>query len=144
MTRFEAIETLFDEVRLGMHRIVQVSEALHADGPISLGMRGVLEFLWKNGEATVPQIARSRHVTRQHIQSLVNELLTLRLVGLGDNPAHRRSALVGLTREGERAFRRMRDAERRALGGLKMDANQADLDAAARTLRAVRSALEAL
>lgn len=142
MTRFEALEGLFDEVRLGLHRIVQVTEALHADEPVSLGMRAVLEFLSRNGDASVPQIARSRHVTRQHVQSLVNALADLSLVALRDNPAHRRSPLVALTTDGERAMRRLRNAERRAFGGLRIDATNADLEAATRTLRAVRSALE--
>ena len=38
-------------------------------------MRAVLEFLLRNSDSTVPTIARKRHVTRQHIQSLVNPLL---------------------------------------------------------------------
>ncbi len=142
MKRHEALEALFDEIRLGMHRIVQVAEALHADEPVSLGMRGVLEFLTKYGAATVPHIARSRHVTRQAIQALVNALLEQRLVELQTNPAHRRSALVAMTNRGERMIRNLRSVERRAFDGVKIDASIGDLDAATRTLRAVRLSLE--
>jgi hypothetical protein len=38
-------------------------------------MRAVLEFLSRHGPASVPQIARRRFVTRQHIQALVNGLM---------------------------------------------------------------------
>lgn len=141
MTKVEAIERLFDEVRLTMHRVVQVTEALHADEPVTLGMRAVMEFLLRNGDVTVPDIARRRHVTRQHIQSLVNPLLELGLVATRDNPAHQRSPLVTLTAEGRRRMRRMQRRERRAFGAMDIGASNDELEAAARTLRAVRSGL---
>ena len=43
------IEALLDEVRLLYHRMVQVGEQLHADEPVTLGMRAVLEFILRNG-----------------------------------------------------------------------------------------------
>lgn len=138
---FEALEALFDEVRLSVHRLVQVSEALHADEPLTLGMRAVLEFLRRRGEATVPDIARRRHVTRQHIQTLVNSLVEPGLVELRENPAHRRSPLVALTPAGERAIRRMQRKERRVFGRMAADVPDVEIEAATRTLRAVRNAL---
>jgi DNA-binding MarR family transcriptional regulator len=80
-------------------------------------------------------------VTRQHIQALVNDLLELRLVSLDDNPAHRRSALVRLTPEGQKGIERMRQRERRFFDGLKLKARPDDLRRAAATLSAVREAL---
>lgn len=142
MDRFEALEALFDEVRLGMHRVVQVTEALHANEPITLGMRAVLEFLARGGAATVPQIARSRHVSRQHIQTLANPLLDAGLVALADNPAHRRSPLLELTASGAKTIRRLRAKERRAFAAMPIDASVAQLQAATRTLRAVRLSLQ--
>lgn len=132
-----AFEALCNEIRLAMHRLVQVGEAVHADEPVTLGMRGVLEFLERNGDATVPQIARSRHVTRQHIQSLVNSLVEGGWVALRDNPAHRRSPLVSLTRAGARQILRMRRKERRAFAAMPIEATDAQIEAATRTLRRV-------
>src|SRR5512133_2203110 len=106
------LDELLDEVRLLWHVMVQAAERLHEDEPITLGMRGVLEFLARSGPTAVPDIARSRHVTRQHVQGLVNDLLELRLVSLDDNPAHRRSALVRLAPEGQKAIDRMKRRER--------------------------------
>lgn len=141
MKHVEALEALFDEVRLAMHQLVQVSEALHADEPVTLGMRAVLEFLLRNGPATVPHVARRRHVTRQHIQSLVNPLAAQRLVELVENPAHQRSPLVRLTRPGERLIRRMQRKERRAFARRAREVSDAEIEAATRTLRAVRESL---
>lgn len=135
------LEDLLDQVRLVWHVMVQAAERLHEREPITLGMRAVLEFLARNGPTAVPGIARSRHVTRQHIQGLVNDLLELRLVSLEDNPAHRRSALVRLTSEGQKAMDRMKRRERQFFDGLELKARPDDIRAAAATLSKVRQAL---
>ncbi len=136
------MEELINEVRLGVHRVAQLSDELHAAEPITVGMRGVLEFLLLNSGSTVPTIARSRHVTRQHIQSLVNPLLEQKLVELQSNPAHRRSPLVALTRSGEEMIRRMRKREKRFFEAMSDDVSEQQITAAAQTLRAVRAQIE--
>jgi DNA-binding MarR family transcriptional regulator len=64
------------------------------------GTWGLLRGLVLNGPMTVPEIARARPVARQHIQKLVNELAADGLVEMIDNPAHKRSRLVTITRKG--------------------------------------------
>ncbi len=137
------IETLLNEVRLLYHRIIQMGEQLHAGESVTLGMRAVLEFLLKNGPTTVPDIARSRSVTRQHIQSLVNALLEQDLVVFEENPLHKRSSFVTLTKEGERVIRRMRKRESQLYQATKFAVKRNDLKTAARTLKYVRDALRA-
>ena len=136
-----SIDELLDQVRLLWHVTVQAGERLHEGEAVTLGMRAVLEFLEANGPRAVPEIARSRHVTRQHIQVLVNGLLDLRLVSLDDNPAHRRSSLVRLTPVGQKAIARMRKRERHFLDGLELSARPDELRRAAGVLKAVREAL---
>jgi DNA-binding MarR family transcriptional regulator len=135
------MEALLDQVRLLWHVLGQVADRLHED-EVTLGMRAVLEFLDREGPKAVPEVARSRRVTRQHIQALVNDLLELHLVVLDANPAHRRSALIRLTDEGQEAFRRMKRRERRFFDDLDLKARPGDLRQAAATLKAVREALE--
>ena len=53
----KALEGLIDELRLSLHRVTRVAEQLHADEPIPIGMRAVLEYLLLNSESTVPAIA---------------------------------------------------------------------------------------
>ena len=55
------------------------------------------------GAATVPSIARELLLTRQAVQKQVDLLAQRGLVALKENPAHRKSPLVGLTREGHLA-----------------------------------------
>jgi DNA-binding MarR family transcriptional regulator len=134
------LETLLDEVRLLWHAAVESAERLHEQEPVTLGMRAVLEYLHTHGTAAVPQMARSRLVTRQHIQVLVNSLLESGLVAMAENPAHRRSGLVRLTDVGRRTFERMRRRERGLLEQVRLDRTR-DVRRAAETLRAVREAL---
>ena len=103
----EAFQELVGEVQLLFHRLKAVSEELHEDAGISTAMRGVMRDLYVNGPQTVPQMARSRPVSRQHIQTIVNSLLEANLVELTDNPAHRRSHLVQLTPEGRSAMKKI-------------------------------------
>lgn len=135
------IEALLNEVRLLFHRAVQVGEGLHAREPVTLGMRAVLEYLLLNGPATVPQIARRRLVTRQHIQTLVNQLLEQELVARAPNEAHRRSSLVALTPAGRRLIERMRSREARLYARAAADLDRRSVGAATRTLADVRAAL---
>ncbi|MGH9215889.1 MAG: MarR family transcriptional regulator, partial [Acidimicrobiales bacterium] len=86
---FTDVETLADEVRLHYHALVRLAGALHGALKVSAPMRAVLEFLQAQGPTPVPRIARSRGVSRQHVQTIVNELLDDGLVELRDNPAHR-------------------------------------------------------
>jgi DNA-binding MarR family transcriptional regulator len=137
----KAFEELINELRLSLHRVTQVAEQLHAEEPISIGMRAVLEFLQKNSDSTVPAIAQSRHVSRQLIQTLVNALLEQELVALVDNPIHRRSPLVSLTREGEKMLQRMRRREHRYFEALPSSVSSARIIAATKTLRAIRGEL---
>lgn len=141
MALSDDLSELLSEVRRLYHRIVDVGETLHADEPITLGMRGVLEQLERSGPATVPNIARSRSVTRQHIQTQVNALLDEALVTLEPNPGHKRSSLVALTSSGERLIRRMRQRESRLLESIDFGVSRGQIRTATSALREIESAL---
>lgn len=137
----EALEELINELRLLMNQVVQTAERLHADESVTLAMRAVLEFLHRNGSAAVPDIARQRRVTRQHIQVIVNDLLAASLVTLEANPRHKRSSLIALTPEGSATIARMRDRERHYFDAIDLGVTAAELDSSARTMAAIRKAL---
>jgi DNA-binding MarR family transcriptional regulator len=136
----EAMAELIDEVRALFHVLKAAAERVHDEGESSAARRGVLLGLHKNGPQTVPQIARSRPVSRQHIQVVVNGLLDDGLVELMPNPAHKRSHLVALTLDGRTRVRAVAAREAAILRGLETKPAAADLLGAARTLAAVRSA----
>ncbi len=141
MTTATPLEALLDEVRLTWHAMSRAGERLHARERVTLGMRGVLEFLALNGPSTVPHVARSRKVTRQHVQAIVNALVELRLAALAPNPAHERSPLIRLIPEGERVIQRMRERERRFFERAGTGRDEDGLRRAAEILRTVRETL---
>lgn len=136
------VEVLADEVRLHYHALVRLAGALHGGLRVTAPMRAVLEFLQARGPTPVPRIARSRGVSRQHIQTIVNELLHEGLVELRDNPAHRRSCLVALTAAGHATIAGIRDTERIVLSDAFSDIDADAVRAATQTLRAVRRRID--
>ena len=142
MKEFSPIEELVNELRLSLQRITRIAEEIHAEEPISIGMRGVLEFLLRHSSATVPTIARSRHVSRQLIQSHVNALSEEGLIRFEDNPAHRRSQMVTLTPRGEAMIERMRRREGAIFAEVAASVSDRRIGEATRTLRSIRSALK--
>jgi DNA-binding MarR family transcriptional regulator len=135
------VESLLNEVRMLFHRAVQVAEELHSEEEVSLGMRAVLEFLLREGPATVPEIARRRFVTRQHIQTLANAVVERGLATLEPNPAHRRSRLVALTPAGRALIERMRRRELQLYVRTDFEVTGEAMRQAARTLARVRKGL---
>ncbi len=137
----ESVTSVIDEVRLLNNRLIELVEDLHRDSGISASQRAVLEFIHRHGPATVPTIARTRGVTRQHIQTISNELRTLDLVEPQENPAHQRSPMITLTHNGQRTIEHIfqREREHLAVNVSGLDDNQ--LRSAAQTLADLRHAL---
>jgi DNA-binding MarR family transcriptional regulator len=71
------------------------------------GAFGFIGSLAMLGPLTVPQIAKMRPTSRQRMQRLADELAAEGIVSFVENPKHRRSKLVQLTRKGEARYREM-------------------------------------
>mgnify|MGYP001415316679 CR=1 FL=1 len=73
------------------------------------GEWGCLRMLALEGEQTVPEMARSRPVSRQHCQNIINALHQQGLVEFLENPRHRTSHLVAITKKGRARYQAMTD-----------------------------------
>jgi DNA-binding MarR family transcriptional regulator len=71
------------------------------------GAFGFMRSLALLGPLTVPQIAQMRPTSRQRMQRLADELAADGLVKFIDNPKHRRSKLLQLTRKGDARYREL-------------------------------------
>jgi DNA-binding MarR family transcriptional regulator len=129
---------LIGEVRLLHNRLAHLVEQLHVDTGITAPQRAVLEYLHGHGATTIPNIARARGVTRQHIQGIANELQGQELVAPRDNPAHQRSPLFALTGEGRRMIDGILARERSYLDARMGDIDESELAAATRVLADLR------
>ena len=106
-TKPEAIADLMIEVTQFFFRIRAVGQRTGLITSWGGGAFGFLRSLALLGPLTVPQIARMRPTSRQRMQRLADELLAEGLVKFIDNPKHRRSKLVQLTRKGNQSYREM-------------------------------------
>jgi len=139
-----ALRTVVKQVRLLFHQLAAVADDLHRDLHITAAQRAVLEALVEGGAAAVPTIARAKRVTRQHVQTIVNDLVDAGLVELADNPAHQRSQLVRPTQAGARAFDAICAREQKLLRSVATHLPARDLSSAARTLAELSSHLDRL
>ena len=82
----ETIYVLIRAIRACFHLMGNVGDELHRHYGVTTSMRAVMESLYEGGPQTVPQVARSKSVTRQHIQSLVDQLLEVGRVSARRSP----------------------------------------------------------
>lgn len=123
-------------------RLSVARQRIHGRGWLSRGHRDVLRELDRWGPRTVPELARAKSASRQHVQSLVNPLAERGYVEFVANPAHKRSHRVRLTSVGREFVEAMALSEGELLAKLDIGVGDADVRRAARCLRAVRQALE--
>lgn len=138
----QSVDTFTREVALLFFRMRQAATEYLGQGRHSSGRRSILKSLGDLGPHTVPQMARARGVSRQHIQRIVDELRRDGLVDRAPNPAHRRSLLIELTAEGEGMLvdmeRRESELFRYVAAGLGLE----QIDDATEVVRHVRHRLE--
>jgi DNA-binding MarR family transcriptional regulator len=139
----QAIQTM-QTIRRLFHALAGAAERSHAELGITASMCAVLETLHARGPCRVPQIAREKGVSRQHIQIVVNALLAADLVECLDNPDHLRSPLLRLNVAGTRAYEAIRRRETRLLSDLAKRIPAADLDVTLNTLNAMERGLNPL
>ncbi len=104
-SKAEAIAELMLEVAQCFFRIRAVGQKTGFITSWGGGAFGFIRSLALLGPLTVPQIAQMRPTSRQRMQRLADELAAEGLVEFIDNPKHRRSKLVRLTRKGDARYR---------------------------------------
>lgn len=82
-----------------------------SDANLSSADRAIMEFLHREDALSVPDIARCYDVSRQHVQVTVNSLVDRGLLISEENPRHKRSRLIRLSRVGRSTFDEIRRNE---------------------------------
>jgi len=106
-SKAEAVAELMLEVAQCFFRIRAVGQKTGLITSWGGGSFGFMRSLALLGPLTVPQIAEMRPTSRQRMQRLADELEADGLVEFIDNPKHRRSKLVRLTRKGDARYREL-------------------------------------
>lgn len=138
---FSKAQAITRTIRQCCDHLDELNDAVHQSTGITSGMRSVLEALYERGALTVPQIARSRGVTRQHIQALADRLIASELIDSHGNPKDRRSPLLRLTEKGTAVFEIVHERETQVLSGMSRALSAHDFDVALSALGALESHL---
>lgn len=88
------------------HRLNSIGRSIGATTSRG-GTWGLMKSLQQNGPQTIPELARSRPVSRQHIRQLAHSLIGKGWIKTVPNPDHKRSFLLQLTDTGEQAVHSM-------------------------------------
>jgi len=127
---------LFQQLRV-------TSEELMEGTGINASQRAVLEFLYGHPAQTVSHMAREKDLSRQHNQTVVNNLLELGLVEAQDNPAHKRSPLIMLTAEGKKRFQKITRKEAKVLADMAEAFDEQAIATSSDTLKSIHDYLQA-
>ncbi|MBL8686901.1 MAG: winged helix-turn-helix transcriptional regulator [Alphaproteobacteria bacterium] len=138
------IQILIQLVRQNFQLLKNVTDMLHQPISITAAMRAVMEHISQNGPQTVPQIARSKLVTRQHIQQIVDILISRGLTATNHNQHHRRSPIIDFTSAGRNMFRGMQNQEEKILQKLQGAMDDSEVTQAITALSHLKQNLEKL
>lgn len=131
-----------NEVPKAFFRLSAIAETVFADLGVTAAERGVLRDLFIEGEATAPDMARRKPVTRQSIQPVLDSLVDKGFVRAGANPRHKRSKLYSLTPAGVARCIELQNRELAAIKDMLSGMSPADFAAAADALRAMNARLD--
>ena len=91
---------------------------------------------------TVPQIARRMGLTRQSVHATVNRLVRDGFLELGPNADHRRSSLVGVTKQGSAKYEAIDARQVAWINRLSRGIARSDIETAVRVLDVLCRRLE--
>ena len=131
----EAIADMILEVAQFFFRVRAVGQKTGLITSWGGGAFGFMRSLALVGPLTVPEIARMRPTSRQRMQRLADELVAEGLVEFIDNPSHRRSKLVRLTREGTARYRQLNRRLLKIASTMGADLSEADIRRSVETVR---------
>lgn len=129
-------------VRRLFRALGQASDELLRPRGISAADRAVMEFLYPEGALSVPEIARKYSVSRQHVQVTVNSLIRKNLATTMENPKHKRSPLVCLTKQGRDLFASVLERDRQAVDALFAQLPERDARITRKTLQSLLETLK--
>ena len=126
-SKAEAIAELMLDVAQCFFRIRAVGQKTGLITSWGGGAFGFMRSLALLGPLTVPQIAQMRPTSRQRMQRLADELAAEGVVTFIENPKHRRSKRVQLTRKGEVRYRELNARFLAIASTMGVDLREADI-----------------
>lgn len=133
---------LLKEIRTNYQLLKKGVEFVHKGSELSVGVRGVIEILSDTGGMTVPHLAKIRHLSRQSMQVMVDQMQKSGWVEAKPNPFHKKSSLIELTDEGRKAYKNMQEQEIKQMRRLDIDVPTKKLEDALRLMEHINKRID--
>ena len=143
-TNAQSMTQLIRQVRTCFNLLRTLAENLAADLDVNPSMRAIIQSLSESGPSTVPDLARERGTSRQHVQTVINALLDQGHVQRKDNPEHKRSPLYLLSPQGDAVYSEIQRRETAPMKDLTDAMEQADIAAASEVLARLNLEIEGI
>jgi len=134
-----ALQHLAAENAALFYKLRVLANSIHEQGEFE---RLLVQSLDREGAQTVPHLAKARGVSRQHVQTAVNGLISAKLVEASTNPAHRRSNLIDLTPAGRKFAESLRAKEAAAMADVDLGISAKELENIAESLSGLHKRLQ--
>lgn len=102
---------------------------------------GLINLLGNEGALTAVQVAKARQSSRQNVQVVLNELLTLGIVSSQTNPRHKRSVYYKLSSTGEAIYAHNHEAYDKYLKVLGQSLSEQEVHESVEVLKKLSLAL---
>lgn len=137
-----AFDGLVERVRQVFFVLRALSEATLEGLDCTPVERGILKEIAEGGPRSVPELAESRHISRQAMQKAIDRMMAADLVVARPNPRHRKSLLLSPTAgAGTQLLREIRVRERSLFAKVAVPVAEAEMRRAASTLASVAERL---
>lgn len=107
----QEMHVLANSIRRTYNRLRHTTDQIHKQTDLSAPKRTLLLDIAREGPQTVPVLAAVRYVSRQIVQTQVNELTKAGYLATKVNPGHKRSSLIALSANGKRLVKQMVERE---------------------------------
>lgn len=105
------LHAFFQEIWHLQALLSQIMDTVHEKAGLRTPQKRLAETLESGGEMTVPQAAAQMEVSRQFVQTLCNQMAASGLLAFSDNPRHKRSKLISLTKQGREVLNQAKRIE---------------------------------
>lgn len=142
--KVQSCQALAAEAVSLFHELKNLAQKVHGEDEATAARRGVMRSLMLDGPRTVPQLARSRQVSRQSVQQVVDQLKERRLAQTQPNPKSKRSLLVAPTEAGRAWYEDLMAREAEYLSAAKLPLTPEEIWKLVFGLKRMREAFAAL
>lgn len=136
------IHELFRKV-FQLHDVLSsIKDIVHEQAGLGTSQRKIMHILCVYGQATVPHIASRLGVSRQSVQTVCNGLISDGYLESTENPLHKRSRLIGISKVGLNALQQAQENENRIIEKALSSMNSKEIIQSTELLNRIRTEME--